>query len=679
MFVYPIYEGTLMANIIFNIAMLLTLSVFFATYPYKNPEKVYSYHILIGFIIGVVGILVMLNPFILEQGVVFDSRSILIVVSGMVFGILPTFIGSLMMAIFRVLNGGAGLYAGLATIISSTIVGTLWHHFRYTTVLEKRSNINIEFYLVGLLNHVIMLLCMLLMPSSVRVQVFSVMTFPILVFYPIGTYLLCLLLFSQVYRLNDIAALRKSEHQFKTIFEKAPIGMSLTNLRTGEIESINQSYLDILGYSREEVLGHTWAEFTHPEDVKMSNSVTQRMYTGGEDSLTLDKRFLKKDGSTVWANLSLCVFPEENLVDINSLCMTVDITKRKLAEQQILYASTHDALTDLYNRVEFERVISSMPLEGNLPLSVVFSDMNRLKIINEAFGREEGNRILKQVAVILQETFPDCSFLFRVGGDEFALLLPGYTARECEPRLEVASEEVSRLRVMDAVAPSISFGLYVVEDAPFDLNEAVQLAEKHLATQKLLDSPQMQGKAVYAIINTLHEKNKREEAHSRRVSELSEQLGRAFGLSERLCTELRLVGLLHDIGKIAIAENILNKDGKLSPLEWEEMKRHAEIGFRILSSVEDMQALAPYVLAHHERYDGTGYPKAIRGTTIPLQSRMIAIVDAYDAMTSERTYRKAVSTLEAAKEIKRCAGFQFDPELAKLFIEQVLVISYDDL
>jgi HD-GYP domain-containing protein (c-di-GMP phosphodiesterase class II) len=109
------------------------------------------------------------------------------------------------------------------------------------------------------------------------------------------------------------------------------------------------------------------------------------------------------------------------------------------------------------------------------------------------------------------------------------------------------------------------------------------------------------------------------------------------------------------------------------------MKRHAEIGFRILSSVEDMQALAPYVLAHHERYDGTGYPKSIRGTTIPLQSRMIAIVDAYDAMTSERTYRKAVSTLEAAKEIKRCAGFQFDPELAKLFIEQVLVISYDDL
>ncbi len=152
----------------------------------------------------------MLNPFILEEGVVFDSRSILIVVSGMVFGFTPpTIIGSSMMALFRVLNGGVGIYAGLATIITSTMVGVLWHHYRYQVVLERRRHINIEFYLVGLADHAIMLLCMLLMPSSVRIHVFSVMTFPILVFYPIGTYLLCLLLFSQAYRLADIAALKK--------------------------------------------------------------------------------------------------------------------------------------------------------------------------------------------------------------------------------------------------------------------------------------------------------------------------------------------------------------------------------------------------------------------------------------------------------------------------------------
>ena len=199
----------MMVNVLFNIAMLLTLSVFFTTYPFKNPRKLYSYHILVGIVIGVVGILVMLNPFILEEGVVFDSRSILIVVSGMVFGLTPTLIGSGMIAVFRILKGGVGLYAGLATIITSTMVGVLWHHYRYQIVLERRRHINIEFYLVGFLDHAIMLLCMLLMPSSVRIHVFSVMTFPILVFYPVGTYLLCLLLFSQAYRLARYCCLEK--------------------------------------------------------------------------------------------------------------------------------------------------------------------------------------------------------------------------------------------------------------------------------------------------------------------------------------------------------------------------------------------------------------------------------------------------------------------------------------
>lgn len=668
-----------MENILFNMAILLTLSVFFTTYPFKNPRKLYSYRVLVGLIIGLVGILVMLNPFVLEEGVVFDSRTILIVVSGMVFGFVPTVIGSTMMAIFRIVSGGSGVYTGLATIITSMFVGVLWHHFRYEKVLDNHHISNGEFYLVGLLDHGIMLLCMLLMPSSVRPQVFKIMTLPILVFYPIGTYLLCLLFFSQIYRYLDIAAMEKSEHLFKTIFEKAPIGMSLTNLRTGEIQNINQSYLDILGYSKAEVLGRHWSEFSHPDDVEVSDSVTQRMFAGQEDSYTLDKRFVKKDGSTIWASLSLCVFPEKEGSDLSSLCMTVDITRRKLNEQRILYASTHDALTDLFDRVEFERIISTISLKENIPLTIIFADMNRLRIINEAFGREQGNQVLKQVASILRSTFSEYSTIFRVGGDEFALLFPGCTASDCEPRLNAVALEVSKIRVMDTLTPSISFGIHEIGEVDSDVNDAVKLAEKQLATQKLLDSPQMQGKAVFAIINTLHEKNKREEAHSRRVSELSEQLGKAFGLSERSCTELRMVGLLHDIGKIAIAENILNKEGRLTTSEWQEMKRHAEIGFRILNSVEDMQGLAPYVLAHHEKYDGSGYPKGLQGENIPLQSRIIAIADAFDAMTSQRTYRSMVSAQDAAKEIKRCEGSQFDPEISKLFIEQVLAIPYDTL
>jgi len=129
--------------------------------------------------------------------------------------------------------------------------------------------------------------------------------------------------------------------------------------------------------------------------------------------------------------------------------------------------------------------------------------------------------------------------------------------------------------------------------------------------------------------------------------------------------------------RVAISESILNKDGRLDEDEWLEMKRHPEIGYRILSSVNDMSDFAEYVLAHHERLDGKGYPKGLSEGSIPLQSRIITIADAYDAMTSERTYRSKISDAEAAMEIRRCSGTQFDTGLAQVFVEKVLCQKWD--
>ena len=668
-----------MEVILFNIGILLSLSVFFTTYPFKNPRRLYSYRVLVGVIIGFIGILVMLNPLVLSEGVVFDSRTILIAVSGMVFGVVPTVIGSSMIAVLRIINGGSGLAMGLATITASATIGILWHRFRYEQVLKHKRQINLEFYLVGLVVHLVMLLCVLLMPKEVRPQVFAVMTLPILLIYPVGTYLLCLLLFGQAYRYQDIAALSKSEHLFKTMFEEAPIGMSLTNIDTGQIENINQSYLDMLGYSREEVLGRTWVEFTHEDDKHITEAVVERMRKGMKDVVSVDKRLIRKDGTVLWANLSLCFFSPEDSPKHESLCMTVDITERKRTEQSILYASTHDGLTGFYNRTEFERLVGDLVISDELPFTVVIADVNRMRIINEAFGREAGNTLLRQVAQIIGNYVDESSWVFRIGGDEFALLMPRQNLLACEARLEKIRHSVSQILVMNSVNPSISFGICELLDGTIDLNEAIQRAEKELATQKLLDSPHMQGKAVFAIINTLHEKNKREEQHSRRVSELCERLAVSYGMGERAVSEMRLLGLLHDIGKIAISESILNKEGRLDDQQWREVQRHSEIGYRILSSVEDMASLAQYVLAHHERYDGKGYPKGLCGEEIPLQSRMITVADAYDAMTAKRPYRNAVTPFEAAREIKACAGLQFDPELARIFINEVVGLNYEEL
>jgi PAS domain S-box-containing protein/diguanylate cyclase (GGDEF)-like protein len=666
-----------MFNILFNIALLLALTIFFATYPFRDLKRLTSHKVLVGVTIGVVGILVMLNPLTLYEGVIFDSSTILLTVSGMVFGLLPTAIGAAMMAIYRLMIGGGGIYTGLTTILLSSVIGVWWHKKRYQKVLKKHEHFGLEYYLIGVITHVGMLLAMLLMPSDIRRTVVAVMAFPVLVIYPVGTYLLSLLLFSQARRVVSLTELEKSERLFKTMFEEAPIGMSLTDLETGRIENINQSYSDMLGYTKEELLGRTWEDFTHPEDKELSKAATASLHEQTNGPLSLDKRFIRKDGQILWANLSLSVFTTRDTKKTESLCMTVDITERKHHEQKILYASNHDALTGLYNRVHFEEYVRDMRIPDDQVLTIAFGDVNGLRILNEAFGREEGNRLLVRIARILQRHLSQDDYVSRVGGDEFALFFFQRTPDQIETILGKVAVDIASLEMMGSVVPSMSFGLSSLSASRGNINEAIKQAEKDLATRKLVDSPHTQGKAVYAIINTLHEKNKREENHSRRVSELCERLAKAYGMGDMAASELRLVGLLHDIGKIAIPESILNKEGRLTAEEWKEMKRHAEIGYRILNSVEDMAGLAQYVLAHHEHYDGNGYPKGLKGEEIPLQSRIICIADAYDAMTASRPYRKTVTAEQAASEIKRCSRTQFDPALVKVFIEDVLALDYE--
>jgi HD-GYP domain-containing protein (c-di-GMP phosphodiesterase class II) len=152
-------------------------------------------------------------------------------------------------------------------------------------------------------------------------------------------------------------------------------------------------------------------------------------------------------------------------------------------------------------------------------------------------------------------------------------------------------------------------------------------------------------------------------------------MGEALGLREGEVQELKTVGLLHDIDKITIDENILNKPGKLTKDEWEEIKRHPEIGYRILSTVNGMSEMAEYVLTHHERWDGLGYPKGLKSDELPLQTKIIAIADAYDAMTSARSYREALSDEVAIAELQKNSGTQFDPDLVTLFIEKVITKS----
>ena len=177
---------------------------------------------------------------------------------------------------------------------------------------------------------------------------------------------------------------------------------------------------------------------------------------------------------------------------------------------------------------------------------------------------------------------------------------------------------------------------------------------------------------IKSILNTLLVKNPREEKHSKRVSVLCEEIGIAYNLSNDEVKKIKAAGELHDIGKIAIDDSILNKIGKLTEEEWKEIKKHPETGCRILSTTNEYINVAEAICAHHERWDGSGYPKGLKGEEIPFEARIIAIADAYDAMTSDRAYREGLSKEEAIKELKRNAGTQFDPAIVQVFLEKVL-------
>ncbi|OPY62219.1 MAG: Cyclic di-GMP phosphodiesterase response regulator RpfG [Pelotomaculum sp. PtaU1.Bin065] len=348
-----------------------------------------------------------------------------------------------------------------------------------------------------------------------------------------------------------------------------------------------------------------------------------------------------------------------------------EINERTKREEEIRYLSYHDKLTGLYNRRFYEEEIKRLDTERNLPISIIMGDVNGLKLINDAFGHEKGDELLKKAAAGIQNACRADDIAARWGGDEFVILLPKTKNEEVEGIIHRIRKQYAEERVHD-LSISISFGWDTKENIHEDILKVLKRAEDDMYEHKVIENEAIRGNTIKIINDHLYEKNRWEEQHSKNVGELCRKIGKAMGLSEIEAGRLNAVGFLHDIGKIVIDENILNKPDKLSEQEWKEIKRHPDIGYRILSSTDDMLAFAGGILSHHERWDGTGYPRGLKGEAIPLVARIIALADSYDAMISERPYRNALSKQEALEEIKKNMGKQFDPEIAKIFIEKVL-------
>ncbi|MDD5660142.1 MAG: HD-GYP domain-containing protein, partial [Actinomycetota bacterium] len=293
-----------------------------------------------------------------------------------------------------------------------------------------------------------------------------------------------------------------------------------------------------------------------------------------------------------------------------------------------------------------------------------------LKIINDAYGHEAGDILLKKIAAILKNCFRKNDIIARWGGDEFVIILPKTTtenANEIIDRIKKSCIENS----LELMPLSISMGIATKTDALQEIKEIMRKAEDNMYKNKLFEKQGIQNSIISSLEKTLDEKNYETEKHIQRIKNITLKLGSLLKLPENKIDDLTLLATLHDIGKIAIADNILSKPGKLTTDEWDLIKKHPEVGYRIVESSPELAIIADDILSHHEWWNGRGYPRGLKGEEIPLLSRIIAVVDAYDAMINDKPYRKAMTKDEAIEELKRCSGTQFDPNIIDQFIKML--------
>lgn len=349
-----------------------------------------------------------------------------------------------------------------------------------------------------------------------------------------------------------------------------------------------------------------------------------------------------------------------------------DISERRKKEKEIYRMTYIDQVTDIYNRTYFEESKSKYTDQRLYPISVVQGDINGLKFINDAFGHAKGDELLKDAAVVLKKHFRDEDLICRVGGDEFTVIMAGTESSEASRIITSVEDEMESIEKTSGEHKfyvSIALGSATSKTRSENLENIIRRADDSMYKKKLLESKSLHSSLLKSIRTTLEEKSHETEAHATRLVGLSNRLGHALGLEKDKLYELELLSNLHDIGKIGIPNQILNKPGPLTEEEWLEMKKHPEIGFRIAQSTAELGGIAQYILCHHERWDGRGYPQGLAGEDIPLLSRIISVVDSFDAMTDNRVYQKGRSKEAALREIEKCSGSQFDPSIAKLFIE----------
>ncbi|MEI7884879.1 MAG: PAS domain S-box protein [Clostridia bacterium] len=475
-------------------------------------------------------------------------------------------------------------------------------------------------------------------------------------------------------RKNLEKALSNEKKLLETTLASVGDGVISTD-KSGKIVFLNRVAEKITGWSQKDACGKDLDEvlsiFWEKTGIKSKHIIKKILDKQILNEVHSDKSLHKKDGTVLPVEYSLAPILQEDGEILGVVIVIRDYTEKKAKQAEIIAVSYHDKLTGLYNRRFYEEELKRLDTARNLPITLVMADVNGLKLINDSFGHSLGDKLLSLGAEIIKKGCRTDDIIARLGGDEFILLLPKTDEVEAEKIIQrinalAENEQEASLNL------SISFGYAIKRNIDEDIEAIFKSAENQMYRNKLSESPLVKNKTIELIMNMLYENNNSELLHSQRVGDYCHAIANELSFDTEKARKLKMAGLMHDIGKIGIEQNILSKTGELTEEEREEMERHAEKGYRILSSVNEFSEIADFVLEHQERWDGKGYPRGIQGTAISIGARVIAVADAYASMTSDKLYRKALSETTAVEEIIKHAGTQFDPWIAKIFVQKVL-------
>lgn len=467
---------------------------------------------------------------------------------------------------------------------------------------------------------------------------------------------------------------RESERSKSVFFSQIP-GMAYRSKNDIDwtMEFVSEGCYELTGYKPESLISNkelSYSDIVSPEYRDLIRAKWKRVLMEQKEYRD-EYEIITQSGELKWVfELGKGIYDRDGNVEALE-GIVLDISKEREKDFQIAYLKEHDFLTGLYNRDYMEKEIKRLDQPEFWPLSVAICDIDGVRVINDAYGHEEGDYLIIKTAQLIQNCLDDEYVLGHSGGGEFMILLPNTEIQgvgNLKTNIKNSIASYNRVNGKGLYTISISIGYSTKEEEDQEIQAVILEAEEYLRRRKMLSRSSSHSDIVSSIMASLYAKSQETEEHGQRLGELCLMIGRELGLSQAELDDLHLLSKLHDIGKIGIDDGILNKSSKLSEEEWKIMKKHPEIGYRIAMTTPQLEHIAEYILYHHERWDGTGYPKGLKGDQIPIVSRILSIADAFDAMTEDRVYRKALSKNDAIKEIEGNAGTQFDPNIAKLFL-----------